>query len=298
MSSTLDFSPDSRILAKASTTSVQIFDAKKARLLSTIPIATPTQTTLRFLADGQTLAILSRRTGFNLHRFSYIDEIFKLTSSDNQPKCLNYIFGSAPCDQSPYLCLTSDKEAKGLVLDAVTGKLLCTIGDSPNIKDMAISPDKKWLVTTYNNSLAQIWAFPSGKKIADLSGGLNGSVTFSPSGRWLGATGNADHLLWNTENWGNGLPMPKEVEEKTGNFSFSYDEKYLAAMIRDQTALVSLPAGNLLAVLEQRIQPNLYSHLRFSPDGSQLASQGTDNSLVLWDLIELQRELQKLSLQW
>jgi WD40 repeat protein len=51
-------------------------------------------------------------------------------------------------------------------------------------------------------------------------------------------------------------------------------------------------------MLEQRIQPNPYCRLRFSPDGSQLAAQGMDNSLLLWDLVELQRELRELNLSW
>ena len=296
--SSIDFSPDSLLLAKASTTSVQIFAAKKGLLLTTIPIPTPTQTTLRFLADGQTLAVLSRRTGITQYRFSYQTENFQIIAGDNQSKWISYAFGSAPYDHSPFLCLTSDKEAKVIVWDITTGQTLCDLNDSPNITDVAISPNKKWIVTTYRNSQARVSAFPSGERIAELSGGISGKVGFSPSGRWLGATGNADHLLWNTETWNRGPQLPSQVEEKTGNFVFSYDEKYLAAMMRDQIALVSLPAGEMLAVLEQRIQPNLYGRLRFSPDGSQLASQGTDNSLILWDLNQLQSELRKLNLAW
>jgi WD40 repeat protein len=296
--STIDYSPDSRLLAKASTRSVQILDAKKGQLLLTIPILIPTQTNIRFLADGKTLAVLSRRTGITLHHFSYQNEDFKLTNSDSRPQFLTYVFGSAPYDPSPLLCLTSNKEAQGLVWNVSTGQTLCSIGDSPSIQDMVISPDKKWIVTTYLDSPAKILAFPTGEKITELSGGRNGNVNFSPSGRWLGVTGNADCLLWNTGTWTRGPAMPPQVEEQTGVLAFSYDEKYLAAMMRDQTALVSLPTGELLAVLEQRIQPNLYSRLRFSPDGSQLASQGMDNSLILWDLIELQNELHKLNLQW
>jgi len=164
---------------------------------------------------------------------------------------------------------------------------------------MAISPDRNHIVTEYKDRVAQIATFPSGNKTTDLAGGMNGEITFSPNGKWLGAAGSpADHLLWNTGDWTRGPVLPPEVEEKTSRFSFSYDEKYLAATIRDQTALVSLPSGDLIATLEQRIQPNLYSHLRFSPDGSQLASQGMDNSLILWDLAELQSELLKLNLNW
>jgi WD40 repeat protein len=296
--STIDYSPDSRLLAKASTTCVQVFDAKKCQLLSTIPFSTPTQTTLRFLADGQTLAVLSRRTGVTLHRFTYQGGKLQLTTSANQSLYRTYAFGSAPYDRSPFLCLTSEKEAKGMVWDITTGQTLCSVGDSPDIIDIAISPDKKRLATAYRNSPVKITAFPSGQKVAELSGGLNGNVAFSPSGRWLGVTGNAEQLLWNTETWTKGPALPPQVEEKTGAMAFSYDEQYLAAMMRDQTALVSLPAGELLAVLDQRIQPNLYSRLRFSPDGSQLASQGLDNTLILWDLDQLQKELRDLNLQW
>jgi WD40 repeat protein len=168
----------------------------------------------------------------------------------------------------------------------------------PGIYDVTLSPNRRWIVTSYKDRPAEIWAFPSGQKVSGLLGGRGGSVSFSPSGRWLGATGDADHLLWNAETWTRGPILPPQVEEKTGYFSFSDDEKYLATSLRDQTALVSLPSGELLALLEQRILPNLYCHLRFSSDGSQLASQGMDNSLILWDLAELQSELHKLNLNW
>jgi WD40 repeat protein len=297
--STLDYSPDSKLLALSSATSVRIFDAKRTQLLLTIPIPVPTQTTLRFLADGETLAVLSRRTGLTLHHFSYKDGTFKILSSRNQEQFLSYAFGSAPSDSSSLLCLTSEKETKGIVWDSSTEQILCTISASPTIENMAISPDRKHIVTAYKDRVAQVSTFPSGNKTADLAGGMNGDITFSPNGRWLGAGGTpADHLLWNTGDWTRGPVLPPEVEEKTSRFSFSYDEKYLAATIRDRTALVFLPAGDLIATLEQRIQPNLYSHLRFSPDGAQLASQGVDNSLILWDLAELQSELLKLNLNW
>lgn len=296
--STIDYSPNSRLLAKASTTSVQIFDAKNARLLLTIPIPIPTQTSLRFLADDRTLVVLSRRTGITLHRYSYQDGKFELTASDNQAQWPTYAFGSVPYDHSSYLGLTSDKESKGIVWDISTGKTLCTISDSPSIFDIVISPDKKWIVTSYRDYMPQVRTFPSGQKITELTSGRNGLITFSPNGQWMGVTGNGDHLLWNTENWTKGPVLPPEVEEKTGRLAFTYDGKYLAAMMRDQTALVSLPAGELLAILEQRILPNLYCRLHFAPDGSQLALHGMDNSLILWNINELRSALYKLGLNW
>ena len=72
----------------------------------------------------------------------------------------------------------------------------------------------------------------------------------------------------------------------------------MAEIADERMDLEEVNLDDLLAVLEQRIQPNLYGRLRFSPDGSQLASQGTDNSLVLWDLNQLQSELRNLNLAW
>ncbi|MBK9991180.1 MAG: protein kinase [Verrucomicrobia bacterium] len=296
--SSIDFSPDSRLLAKASITSVQIFDAKHTRLLQTIPFSIPTQTSLRFLADSQTLLVLSRRTGTTLHRFSFQDGNFRLISSDNQAQWPSYAFGSAPYDRSPIFCLTSDKEAKSIISDFSSGLTLLVNDEPPTITDIAISPDKKWFITTYRGRLPKIRAFPSGQNITELAGGSNGSCVISPKGRWLALTGLGNYLLWNTDTWTKGPSLPPEVEEKTGNAAFSYDEQYLATMMQDEAALLSLPEGKLLALLDQRILPNLYRRLSFSPDGSQLALHGRDNSLILWELDELQSELHKLNLMW
>ena len=296
--SSIDFSPDSRLLAKASISSIQIFDAKQARLLQTIPLPIPTQTTLRFGADNKSLIVLSRRTGITRYHFSFRDNDFSLLVSDNLAQWPSYVFGSAPYDRSPIFCLMSDKEAKSIIWDFSTGQTLYENDEAKVVSDIAISPNKQWFITTYREGLPIIRAFPSGKNIAELPQGKGGACFISPTGHWLALTGIGDYLLWNTDTWTKGPSLPPEVEEKTGNAAFSYDERYLAARMMDQTALVSLPAGKLLAVLEQRILPNLYSNLRFSPDGAQLALHGPDNSLILWEINELQNELRKLNLMW
>ena len=297
-SSSIDFSPDSRLIAKASTNHVQVFDAKKGLHLLTIPFQIPTQTGVRFLPDNKTLAVLSRRTGMTLHEFSYENHQFKLLSSHNQGQWLTYAFGSAPSSFTTSLCLTSDRETKGVVWDASTGKVLSTTNVSPNILDLALSPDKKWLVVAQRDAPLDILANPTGRKITELRDVRGGTVTFSPSGRWVAANGATKNILWNTSTWTQGPALPSEVEEKGSGVSFSFDEKYFAVSMLDQPVLLSLPSGEMLAVLKQQILPNSYGRLRFSPDGTLLASQGLDNSLVIWDLKELRKELQSLDLNW
>jgi len=296
--SSVDFSPDSRLLAKASTNSVQIFDAKEGLLLSTIPNPIPTQTSLRFLADNHTLAVLARRTGMTGHQFSYVDKHFTLTSAEPQAEWATFAFGTAPYDASTYFGLTSEKEGKGVVWDFSTDKTLFKIEQAPSIYDIIISPNKKWVMTAYRDRMPVVWSLPSGKQSAELEGGRLGAVIVSPSGRWLGTTGKSDNILWNTETWTKGPALPRDVEEKAASIAFSYDEQLLAAQMVDQTTLIALPSGETRASLQQSILPILSCRLRFSPDGSQLALHGLDNSLIIWNLKVLQNELSKLGLNW
>ncbi|MFT3870063.1 MAG: serine/threonine-protein kinase [Nibricoccus sp.] len=296
--SSLDFSPDSKLLARASINSVQIVDAKKGLPLSTISLPSATQTSLRFLADNQTLAVLSRKSGLSFHRYSYKGEKFEISLGDPQSEWATYAFGAASYDGSAYFGLTSDKETKGIVWDHATGKTLLCVDNAQAIQDLAISPNKKWAVIAYLNRTHTIWSLATAEKIAELSGVQGGTITFSPSGRWLGVTGKSENILWETEHWTKGPALPREIEEKASAISFSYDERFLAVRILDQTAILALPSGELLAMLEQRILPATASRLKFSPDGSQLALHGLDNSLVLWNLQELRNELNNLGLNW
>jgi len=298
--STVDFSPDSTLLATASNNTVQVFDAKKSALLATVRSNLPSQTSLRFYADGKTLAVQSKGTGLTLHSFSFLDGKFQLRASEATGQFRNYIFGSLQYDGAPPLCFTSMPESKTIVWDSAAGSVLQTLNDQPSLFDMVVSPDKKWIATSYRYKNAQIWSLATGKPVAVLGGGNSGGLLgFSPSGRWLACSGTgADHLLWNPETWTRGPVLPPQVEAETGRFAFSYDETLLAVSMFDQVGLVSLPAGEFLGLLEQRMLPNPLCRLRFSPDGSQLAAQGADNSLTLWNLGELKRELRALNLYW
>jgi WD40 repeat protein len=296
--SSIEFSPDSRLVAKASINSVQIFDAKKARLLTTIPLPKQTQTGLRFLADNQTLVVLSRRTGITLYHYKFSNDLFEIIAVENHSQWLSYAFGSTSYNYSPNFCLNSDKETKGVVIDISTGKTLCSVNVRPEIQDLALSPNAKWLVVTEQNFPATVYDFPSGQKITELPDIRGGPIVFSPSGHWMGAPGTKSNLLWDPSTWKPGPALPAKIEAQTGDLAFAFDEKLLAARVSDRIELISLPANELLGSLEQQIIPNPMSRLRFSPDSTQLASHGMDNSLVLWSFTELKRELHNLNLSW
>jgi WD40 repeat protein len=301
-SASVEFSPDSTLLATASINAVQCFDVKKGVLLATVPLNPPTQTTLHFYDDGKTLAVLSRKTGLSLYRFSFRDGKFELTTSETKGQFRGYNFGSLPYNSALPLGLTDPNEGNAMVWDYTTESIIQTLGNQPpaTLLDMVVSADKKWIVTSYRDQNAKIWSFSSTKQNTTLAGGYGaGCLGFSPSGRWFACSGSgADHLLWNTGIWTKGPALPPQVEAETGRFAFSYDEKTLAVSMLDQVGLVTLPSGEFLGMLEQRILPNPLSRVRFSPDNSQLATQGADNSLTIWNLVELRRELRALNLNW
>ena len=298
----MDYSRDSQLLATASTGALCFFDAKKGRPLLTQPISPMTQTSVRFLPDGKTLAVASRRAGLKFRHFSFADGKLELEAGNDKELLPGYLLGSAQYPVSPYLCLTSTRDAQAVVIDPSNGQIVRSIPGQSSIWDMVISPDKKWIATSYaslSDHTAQIWSFTTGQHVFDLPGGLGGIIGFSPSGRWLACSGTgADHVLWNTGTWSKGPALPPQVEDETGRFAFSDDETLFAASLVDQISLVSLPNGELLAALEQHLQPNPLCRLRFSPDGNQLAAQGADNSLSLWNLDELRKELRELNLLW
>ncbi|MFT3781414.1 MAG: serine/threonine-protein kinase [Nibricoccus sp.] len=296
---TSSYSPDSRLLATASIMSIQVFDGKKKTRLTTLSNLDPTQSSLRFLRDGKTLAVLRRRTGLSLYDCFLNEPRLTLQLRRLFPQWQTYAFGSDANAGSPLATLTSERDSKVVVWNSETNQKECELTTTSDIKDASLSPDTKWWIAVYNNKTAEIHTYPAAQKVTSLQAGRAGGVKFSPSGKWISLTGSgSDHVLWNTGTWTKGPALPAEVEEKTSYVAFSADETLLAASLRDQIGLVSLPDGALLATLEQRLQPSQYYRLLFSPDQTQLAAHGPDNSLVIWDLVQMRKQLRSLGLDW
>jgi len=296
--SSLDYSPDGRLLGTASFNVINFWDAKLRRHVGSLPVEPAAETNLRFLSDGQSLIIASRKNAFALYRYELIGGELQLEKKHTFAELSSYILGSHSANNANLLCLTSGEQATGLLVDSTDLTIQQHFPQQRNIWDMAVSPDSRWVATNtseFSGGSAGVFSLVDPLKVIALPSGSRGTITFSPTGRWLAGAGLYGCFLWEVGNWGKSLSLP---EQATGRVTFSSDERILAAPTEEQVLLVSLPTREIMGVLQYRSESVLSPRVRFNPTNTQLAVQAADNTLFLWEVAKLHTELQALGLAW
>jgi WD40 repeat protein len=179
-------------------------------------------------------------------------------------------------------------------------------GSPPNVGDVSISPDGRWIVASsgagdipLTEERNRVWDRQRGGVGRDLPMRGRSQGTFSPDSQWLVTGGIQEYRFWRTGSWRPGLRIPRQSHGFAyGPAAFSRDGSMLAIAHSIHLARLIDPAnGSELATLEVP-NPAILSAFCFSPDGSQLAASTQYGWLYLWDLRRIRRQLRAIGLDW
>jgi WD40 repeat protein len=158
-------------------------------------------------------------------------------------------------------------------------------GHSDVVRNLAWSPDGRWLATASRDGTARVWNCDTGACATVLEGhsGMVEMVAWSPDSTRV-ATASRDHTvrIWNAV-------AGETIDELTGAddvvraVAWSPDGRFVAAGSRDRIV-------RIWDVESQELTAELRGHtdnilgIAFSPDGTKLATGSHDRTVRLWDI--------------
>jgi WD40 repeat protein len=188
--------------------------------------------------------------------------------------------------------------SRGAIVLHRDGNRTVSLGPQEDVRYCAVSADGSWVATGSHGlregAGAKVWDARTGAHQADLPVGGLCHVAFSADGKWL-ATGGGGVRLWEVGTW---RPGPVLSGPNHTNFAFACDGQLIA--VQDDPGIVRLvvpESGKEMARLTAPGDTPLAPRC-FTPDGTQLITQGGDRAVHIFDLAAIRRQLREIGLDW
>jgi WD40 repeat protein len=250
----VEFSPDSRVLASASGSVVTLWDLATVNPLRVLP------------SDGNS------GTGLIPPPPASVANICRAVFS-----------------RDGRLLAAGHGDSSILIWDPIGGGHIRTLPSHlALVTTLAFSPDGSLLAAggfaaSGNDTTVEVWNVATWSEVRSISGhdGRVYSVAFSPDGHVLASSG-YDHnvILWNAST-GHQLYRLAGHQGTVDAIAFSPDSRWLASGSQDRTIKIwNVSTGNFVDTLP--CCSSEVDSVAFSPDGRQLASGHVDKTITLW----------------
>jgi WD40 repeat protein len=278
------FSPDGKIFASASEDgTVKLWNARPARLISTLTGHTARVTSVSFHPNGKILASGSEDKTVKLWDVTHSTLIKTIKAHHSWVRTVSFSPDGqilASCSSAGFINLWNIADATLLKsLKAHTGV----------VTHISFSPDNQTLASVSFDTTVRLWNIHDGTLINTLEGHKSAtrSVSFSPDGKTLASTdGEGIVKLWNVAD-GSLLQNLPTHRRAVWSAIFSPDGKTLATISSDS----KVKLWNLEDINDNTTEPQLLKGHRgriesigFSPDGKTLVSGSFDSAIKLWNL--------------
>ncbi|KAG8715772.1 hypothetical protein FRC11_000067 [Ceratobasidium sp. 423] len=208
---------------------------------------------------------------------------------------------SITCSDSS--CYTASKDSSVRHYDA-TNEFTELVAEAAGlcVRCIALSPDSQWLAVCTEDTVVKIINTTTTSRVALLDGHKKGvrSVTWDPKGRYLTTCGQDGQIIvWDVKDplQASQLNVIEHIIPAVGDSEspeFHYgcaavwhpSGMYFAAVSASHDIVfVSASTWTKTETLKNG-HDSVATSLTFSPNGSYLASGGTDNKVIVWDLLD------------
>lgn len=169
-------------------------------------------------------------------------------------------------------------------------------GPHPGAASAAVSPDGKWGASgTWKGTGVKVWDLNARELLRDLPVAESAHVQFSPDGNSLVTATGAEYRIWSVATWEPVKAIPRDrTADVPGPICFSPDGKLLALRLNLNSGFALFDGTKFDHLADFEAGPQI--PLCFGPDGAELAVEGDEGLIQVWDIRTLRAGLRRMKL--